>query len=219
MGGNRASKRRSAKRLSLARSLDDLEVGIDSLRLKRSIFQRNVWLWEDMYGNSELICDKDFCEHPIVLAIQTIPVSLAPFLTFHFRCLELVLAAITVARGRSQSVLCVGHSCGPVCLASLMSAGAWLKIILTFSRISVAEEPSFSDGLCMCREKKRVHLWHKEELEENWMFFRSFLWFTAFWALKFSLVFWNRRQAQACRMSQAWQGCKKTPALPSSHRG
>lgn len=154
MGGNRASKRRSAKRLSLARSLDDLEVGIDSLRLKRSIFQRNVWLSEDMYSNSENICDKDFCEHPIVLAIQTIPVSLAPFLTFHFRCLELVLAAITVARGRSQSVLCVGHSCGPVCLASLMSAGAWLKIILTFSRISFAEEPSFSDGLCMRREKR-----------------------------------------------------------------
>lgn len=44
MGGNRASKRRSAKRLSLARSLDDLEVGIDSLRLTRPIFQRNVWL-------------------------------------------------------------------------------------------------------------------------------------------------------------------------------
>lgn len=89
-----------------------------------------------------------------MLAIQTIPVSLAPFLTFHFRCLELALAAITVARGRSQSVLCVGHSCGPVCLASLMSAGAWLKIILTFSRISVAEEPSFSDGRCMRRGKK-----------------------------------------------------------------
>lgn len=65
-----------------------------------------------------------------------------------------MLAAITVARGRSQSVLCVGHSCGPVCLASVMSAGAWLKIILTFSRISVAEEPSFSDGLCKRREKK-----------------------------------------------------------------
>lgn len=31
MGGIRASKRRSAKRLSLARSLDDLEVGIDSV--------------------------------------------------------------------------------------------------------------------------------------------------------------------------------------------
>lgn len=82
------------------------------------------------------------------------PVSLAPFLTFHFRCLELVLAAITVARGRSQSVLCVGHSCGPGCLASLMSASAWLKIILAFSRIGVAEEPSFSDGLCMHRDKR-----------------------------------------------------------------
>lgn len=31
MGGIRASKRRSAKRLSLARSLDDLEVGLDSV--------------------------------------------------------------------------------------------------------------------------------------------------------------------------------------------
>lgn len=36
MGGIRASKRRSAKRLSLARSLDDLEVGGDSASLLKS---------------------------------------------------------------------------------------------------------------------------------------------------------------------------------------
>lgn len=38
MGGIRASKRRSAKRLSLARSLDDLEVGVDPVSLPKSPF-------------------------------------------------------------------------------------------------------------------------------------------------------------------------------------
>lgn len=77
------------------------------------------------------------------------PPPVALFSTFRFRCLELVLAAITVARGRSQSVLCVGQSCGRVYLAWLMSVGARLNIILTFSHINVDEEPCFSHGLCM----------------------------------------------------------------------
>lgn len=145
MGGNRASRRRSAKRLSLARSLDDLEVGIDSLRLKRAIFfQRSspsLWLLFFFFKK-----------------------------TFRFRCLELALAALTVARGRSQSVLCVGHSCGPVCLASLMSTGAWLETIL-----GVAEEPFFLWWSLHARaDKKRAHLWHKDALEEKWMFFPVF---------------------------------------------
>lgn len=152
MGGNRASKRRSAKRLSLARSLDDLEVGIDSLGLKLVYFHRNVQIERTCTVPKRIFKMKLSVNIPLCWAhgeeIQTIPVSLALFLTFYFRSLELVLAAITVARGRSQSVLCVGHSCGPVCLASLMSTGAWLKIILTFSHINVAEEPSFSPGLC-----------------------------------------------------------------------
>lgn len=176
-------------------------------------------LWEDMYGNSEHICDKDFCEHPIVLAIQTIPVSLAPFLTFQFRCLELVLAAITVPRGRSQSVLCVSHSCGSVCLASLMSAGAWLKIILTFFRISVAEKPSFSDGLCMHREKKEGSSLAQRRAGGKLDVFPQFPLVHGVLSIEIQPCVLKRRQAQACLVSQAWQGCKKTPALPSSHRG
>lgn len=54
-----------------------------------------------------------------------------------------------MARGGSQSGLCVGQSRGPVCLASLMSTAARLNIVLTFSHINVAEELSFSNGLCM----------------------------------------------------------------------
>lgn len=65
MGGNRASKRRSAKRLSLARSLDDLEVGIDSLGLKPVYFHRNVQIERTCIVPMKIF--NIFCEHPIVL--------------------------------------------------------------------------------------------------------------------------------------------------------
>lgn len=159
MGGIRASKRRSAQRLSLARSLDDLEVGIATVWVCFSSPPKNIKVW--IY---ERICTvprsqnmhEDFCEHPIVpdlwRADSNHPPLLALFLTVHFRCLELVLAAITVTRGCSQSVLCVGQSCGRVCLASLMSTGAWMDIILTFSHINVAEETSVSAwGSAACK--------------------------------------------------------------------
>lgn len=161
MGGIRASKRRSAKRLSLARSLDDLEVGIDSVWLKESIIlspkNQKVSLYEKIWTvPSTKNMHEYFCEHPIVQDPwredsnhPTPPPPAALFSTFRFRCLELVLAAITVARGRSQSVLCVGQSCGGVYLAWLMSVGARLNIILTFSHINVDEEPCCSHGLCM----------------------------------------------------------------------
>lgn len=94
-----------------------------------------------------------FCEHPFVQdpwrGDSNHPPPVALFSTFHFRCLELVLAAITVARGRSQCVLCVGQSCACGYLASLMSAGARPNIILTFSHVSGDEEPCFSRGPCM----------------------------------------------------------------------
>lgn len=188
------------------------------------------------------------CAGPMERRFKPSPSLWLFFKLFYFRSLELVLAAITVARGRSQSVLCVGHSCGPVCLASLMSTGAWLKIILTFSHFNVAEEPSFARGLCppVCSSLAHSNMYLKQVgmipmcdfqclsllrtscivphqvtgAKTTWKnVFPQFSLFHGVWALKFRLVFWNRRQAQACRVSQAWQRCKETPALPASHRG
>lgn len=72
-------------------------------------------------------------------------------------------SAILIARGCSQSGLCVCQSRGSVCLASLMSTAAPLNMVLAFSHINVAEELFLTGSLhaCMHYSCTLIHI-HKK---------------------------------------------------------
>lgn len=104
MGVARASKRRSAKRLSLARSLDDLEVGTEFVPFSLGFIGLLCvsFCWAAVLRLHSTNVDIQM-NHPPFSFCST----LCSFLTFHFRCLELCVRCYTCGtRGPTKWSLC-----------------------------------------------------------------------------------------------------------------